>query len=99
MIHHVVAFTWANNLPTGHLERVAIGLKELHKHLAHVIVSYEFGPDAALVHSGNADYGIVATFVTEDDWRIYDTDAKHNAVRAELFKPYISDRTAIQFCS
>lgn len=94
-----MAFTWAKSLPAGHLDRVAAGLEELHKHLAHVIVTYQYGPDAALTNNGNADYGIVATFATEDDWRIYDTDIKHNEVRAELFKPYISERTAIQFRS
>lgn len=99
MIHHVVAFTWAKDLPAEHLDRVAAGLQELHKHLAHVIVSYHYGPDAGLVNNGNADYGIVATFATEDDWHIYDTDPQHNIVRAELFKPFVSARTAIQFRS
>jgi len=99
VIHHVVAFTWAKDLPESHLERVAAGLEELQKHLAHVIVSYHYGPDAGVVINGNADYGIVATFATEDDWRVYDTDPQHNTVRAELFKPYISARTAIQFRS
>ena len=61
--------------------------------------SYHHGIDAGLKESGNADYGIVATFDNSEDWRKYDTDDLHNKVRAEVFAPIVGARTVIQFAS
>lgn len=61
--------------------------------------SYHHGIDAGLKESGNADYGIVATFDNAEDWRRYDTADSHNKVRAEVFAPIVGARTVIQFGS
>jgi len=61
--------------------------------------SYHHGIDAGLKESGNADYGIVASFDNSEDWRKYDTDDLHNKVRAEVFAPIVGARTVIQFAS
>jgi hypothetical protein len=45
----------------------------------------------------NWDYGIVAQFDSEDDWRLYDTHPVHERVRAEVFRSIIAERAAVQF--
>lgn len=95
MIVHSVAFTWGDNLPDGHLSTVARELTALREHLGPTILDYRYGPDLSL-SEGTADFGIVATFANEDDWRTYDQDALHNRIRAEVFRPYVTQRSVFQ---
>lgn len=95
MIVHSVAFTWAENFPVGHLDTIEHELSALRAHLGKTILDYRFGPDLGL-SEGTADFGIVATFASEADWHIYDEDALHNRIRAEVFRPYVTQRTVFQ---
>ncbi len=95
MILHVVAFTWNDDFPDGHLETVERELNALRAHLGGTISDYRFGPDLGL-SDGTADFGIVATFATEADWRVYDEDELHNRIRAEVFRPYVKQRSVFQ---
>ena len=96
MIHHVVLFTWREPLPEGYLATIADALDDMRSTMPY-IVEYRYGPDCGLHESGNADFGIVATFANVEDWRRYDTDALHNTIRSEVFKPVVGTRTVIQF--
>ena len=96
MIHHVVMFTWREPLPAGHLDTIGAALEEMRATMPYV-VDYRYGPDCGLHESGNADFGIVATFATMEDWRRYDTDELHDKVRAEVFRPFVGTRTVMQF--
>ena len=95
MILHVVAFTWSDNFPDGHLRTVERELNGLRAHLGDTILDYRFGPDLGL-SDGTADFGIVATFASEKEWRIYDEDDVHNRIRAEVFRPYVKQRSVFQ---
>lgn len=96
MIHHVVLFTWRDALPEGYLDTIAEALDKMRATMPY-IVDYRYGPDRGLHESGNADFGIVATFANVDDWRRYDTDDLHNSIRADVFKPVVGTRTVMQF--
>jgi hypothetical protein len=98
MIHHVVLFSWKSPMSAEEVAAVGRALDGMVAEMPYVR-SYHHGIDAGLKESGNADYGIVATFDNADDWRKYDTDDVHNKVRAEVFAPIVGARTVIQFSS
>ena len=62
------------------------------------------GVDLALVagqdlglRDGNVSYGITVDLIDEEAYRIYDADAEHNRIRAELFVPISASIERMQF--
>ena len=49
--------------------------------------------------TGNVDDALVAPFDDVDGWREDDTAAVHEAVRAELVRPWIAERSAVEFAT
>lgn len=94
MLHHIVLFTFNDQLPAGHVERLQSELRAYAGTLDG-LVSYDCGPDAGL-SDGACDFGIVAVFESQEAWHAYDTADEHNRIRAELFRPYVSTRHVIQ---
>ena len=93
---HVVCFKWNRELIESDLQRIADALTELRAALPK-IREYSFGSDLQMATGRNWDYGIVAQFDSEDDWRLYDTHPVHERVRAEVFRSIIAERAAVQF--
>lgn len=96
MITHIVLFRWKPEMPADHLVAVAAALDSLPPAIAS-IRSYRHGSDLGVSASTNADYAIVATFDDVDGWRQYDTDPLHDSVRADVIKPWVAERSAVQF--
>jgi heme-degrading monooxygenase HmoA len=97
MFHHVVLFTWNDQVPAGHAE---FAQKELQKYATTLsgLVSYFCGPNAGLT-AGAADFAVTAVFESEEAWHAYDTADEHNRIRREVFGPYVAERKVIQFVS
>lgn len=97
MFHHVVLFTWNDQVPAGH---PLVAQQELQKYAATLsgLVSYHCGPNAGLT-DGAADFAVTAVFENEDAWHAYDTADEHNRIRREVFGPYVAERKVIQFVS
>lgn len=97
MFHHIVLFSWNNQVPAGH-ELVA--QHELLKYATTLsgLVSYHCGPNAGLTE-GAADFAVTAVFENEAAWHAYDTADEHNRIRREVFGPYVAERKVIQFVS
>lgn len=96
MITHIVLLRWKPEMPAEHLASVASALDGLPPAISS-IRSYRHGADLAVSAPTNADYATVATFDDVDGWRQYDTHPLHDRVRAEVLKPWIAERTAVQF--
>ena len=47
-------------------------------------------------HDGNWTWRIVADFDSVDDWRVYRDDARHQQMIAELVRPIVVERAAVQ---
>lgn len=94
MLTHIVTFTWNDQVPEGHSE-AARGVLEAFGRTLSGCVSYSCGPDAG-VSGGNADFAVVAVFADVESWRAYDTDPEHDRIRAEIFRPYVAQRSAVQ---
>ena len=94
MFTHIVTFTWNDEVPRGHAAAAREQLMAYASTLE-VCLSYTCGPDAG-VNDGNADFAVVAVFEDEASWHAYDTADEHNRIRAELFRPYVTLRSAVQ---
>jgi len=87
-------FKWAEGVTDEAKAAVRAGLDELAK--MDCIATYRHGPDAG-VSDGNWDYVAVGDFASVDDYRKYANDADHQALIANVIKPSISARAAVQY--
>lgn len=95
MITHVVMFSWAPGVTDEQVAALGAVLDTLPGAVPEVR-RYVHGRNAGLA-AGNADYVVVATFDDADGWRAYDTHPEHQRIRAEVIKPLIASRSAVQF--
>ena len=98
MITHIVSFRWKPETTAAQIERICEGLATL-PDLVPTIKTYRFGSDLGVGPDTNMQFAIVATFDSVEDWQVYDTQADHERVRAEIIRPWIAERAAVQFRS
>jgi hypothetical protein len=94
VFRHCVMFKWADDVSADAKAAVSAGLDELAKLTC--VQGYQHGPDAG-VSDGNWDYVAVGDFASVDDYKTYATDEGHLTLIADLIKPNISARAAIQY--
>lgn len=94
MFRHCVMFKWAEGVSDEAKAAVSAGLDELAN--LDAIAHYHHGPDANL-SDGNWDYVAVGDFASPEDYQTYATDAGHLALIADVIKPNISARAAVQY--
>jgi len=94
MFRHVVMFRWNDDVTEeikaeigAELDRLA-GLDS--------VAAYAHGPDAG-VSDGNWEYAIVGDFNSVEDYQAYATEAGHLEMIANLVRPNISARAAVQY--
>jgi hypothetical protein len=95
VITHIVAFRWKPETAAADIAAIQDALSTMPA-LVPTIRTYHYGSDLG-VSTGNFDFAIVATFVSVEDWRAYDTNPDHDRVRADVIRPWIADRAAVQF--
>lgn len=98
MITHTVSFRIKPDLPAGHVEVITDALRALPGHIPE-IRSYTFGPDLGVSSQPNYDDAVVATFDDVDGWKAYDAHPEHERVRAEIIRPWVTERSSVQFRS
>lgn len=96
MITHIVMFRWTSEMPEGHVAAIAAALDGLPPAVP-AIRTYRHGSDLGVSAATNYDYAIVATFDDVDGWRQYDTHPVHEAARTDVIRPWIAERSAVQF--
>ena len=87
-------FKWTDEATSEGKAAISAGLDALGE--LDVVRSYIHGPDAG-VGDGNWDYAVVGDFADLDDYRTYAADAGHQELIAELIRPNIGARAAIQY--
>lgn len=97
MFHHIVLFSWNDQVPAGH-PLIAQAELQAYAETLDGLVSYHCGPNAGLT-DGAADFAVSAVFENEAAWHAYDTADEHNRIRREVFGPYVAERKVIQFLS
>lgn len=96
MITHVVSFRWKSEITPQQVARIRLALESLPGVIPE-IASYRCGPDLGANATGNMDFAVVATFDSIEGWRVYDAHPEHDRVRAEVIRPWIAERAAVQF--
>ena len=96
---HVVMFTWTGDAAVD--PAVADGITEsLRRFVAEAdlpgLRSYACGRDAGLA-AGNAEFACVAVFDDVDAYAVYRDHPEHRRIIEEQIRPYVAQRTAVQF--
>lgn len=92
MLRHTVMFKWNDETTDETKAAVAAGLDEL----ASRGFALRHGGDVG-ISDGNWDYAVVGEFDDAAGYTTYATDADHVALIANIIKPAISARAAVQY--
>ena len=88
-------FEWIDGVDTAAIEAVADALDALVATVPEV-VSYVHGPDLG-VSEGNFDYVIVGDYASVEDYVVYRDHPEHQRIIAEMIKPHVAKRAAVQY--
>ena len=86
---------WPDELTDAQKQAVREGLAALPAAIPE-IRSYQFGDDASIV-TGNFEFAIVADFENTTDFQTYAAHDAHQKLIAELIRPIVQDRAAVQY--
>ncbi|WP_214413345.1 Dabb family protein [Sphaerisporangium fuscum] len=95
MFRHVVLFSWVAGATEEQKAAVEAGLKELPAAIPE-IRRYEIGGDAG-INPGNYEFAVVADFDSEADYLVYRDHPVHRAVIADVIRPILANRAAVQY--
>jgi hypothetical protein len=95
MLRHVALFTWKPDTTAEQVQAYWRGLAGLPSAIPE-IRAYRFGPDVGIA-DGNADFALVADFDDEEAWRTYQHHPEHQRVIADLARPIVETRHAVQY--
>jgi len=95
MLHHVVVFRFVDDVTDDQRRAVVEGLRALPASID-AIRSFAVGTDVGRV-DGNADLAVSATFDDAAGWRTYVEHPDHQQVIADLLRPILAGRHAVQF--
>lgn len=95
MFRHVVMFEWVDGVDPADIEAMGAALDALVDTVPEV-VSYLHGPDLG-VSDGNYDYVIVGEYASVEDYVVYRDHPEHQRIIAELIKPHVAKRAAVQY--
>src|SRR4051812_1778633 len=76
MLRHVVLIRWKDEVPAGHVDRVADALRALPAR-GIPFQAYNVGPDLGMAGPSGFDFAVVGEFADEADWRVYMDDPEH----------------------
>ena len=88
-------FKWSPSVTEAQRQRIHEALCRLPDHIPE-LRAYRIGPDAGLVE-GNWEYAVVADFDDEEGWRTYTDHPEHQRVIADVIKPALAARAAVQY--
>ena len=95
MFRHVALFKWSSEATEAQKQAVHDSLLRLPDHIAE-LRAYRVGADAGLV-DGNWEYAVVADFDDVDGWRTYTDHPEHQRILAEVIRPVVAERAAVQY--
>jgi hypothetical protein len=94
VIRNVVVGRVRPGVSAGEVERALQALRDLR--VEGLELRLMAGVDLGL-RAGAASYAITVDFPDEESYRIYDRDAEHNRIRAEMFAPISESIERVQF--
>jgi hypothetical protein len=94
VIRHVSVLTFVDGTTDAQVREICAALATLPARIP-ALRAYNFGPDLA-VDSGNGSFAVVAEFDDADGYRSYRDDPEHQRIIAELIRPILAGRAAVQ---
>ncbi len=95
MIRHVVVFTWSEDADGARRTTTLEALRGL-KQSVGGMTTLTVAADAGLTE-GNGHAVLIADFPDVDAFRRYASDPAHQAVLAEHVRPFLAQRSAVQY--
>jgi hypothetical protein len=95
MIRHVVVFTWSAEADADRRRTTVDALRQLPEDVGGM-TSFVVADDAGLT-GGNADTVLIADFPDAEAFRRYAQDPVHQAVLAEHVRPWLAQRSSVQY--
>ncbi|MFL6095212.1 MAG: Dabb family protein [Blastococcus sp.] len=95
MIRHVVVFTWSPDADADRRAAILEALRRLRRDVGGM-TSLVVADDAGL-SDGNADTVLIADFPDVEAYYRYAQDPVHLAVLAEHVRPWLAQRSAVQY--
>jgi hypothetical protein len=95
VIRHVATLTFVDDATDEQVRAVADALATLPARLPNML-AYSFGPDLG-INAGNASFVVVADFEAVDDYAAYRDDPEHQRILAEVIRPILASRAAVQY--
>jgi len=95
MIRHVVVFTWSEDAGDARRTTTLEALRGLEQSVGGMS-SLTVAPDAGLTE-GNGHTVLIADFPDVEAFRRYSADPVHQAVLAEHVRPFLAQRSAVQY--
>ena len=95
MIRHVVVFTWSADADADRRASILDALRRLREDVGGM-TSLVVADDAGL-SDGNADSVLIADFPDVEAYHRYAQDPVHQALLAEHVRPWLAQRTAVQY--
>jgi hypothetical protein len=95
MIRHVVVFTWSPDADADRRAAILEALRRLRRDVGGM-TSLVIADDAGL-SDGNADTVLIADFPDVEAYYRYAQDPVHLAVLAEHVRPWLAQRSAVQY--
>lgn len=93
---HLVLLNWKDGTTEEQIQGLPDKFAQMQAELGDILVSFQCGSDAGLV-DGNASFGIVAEFKTEEDFKTYMSHPAHLKIIGELSKTILKSVNATQF--
>ena len=95
MIRHVVVLTWSVDADADRRRATVEALRGLREDVGGM-TSFVVADDAGLT-DGNAHSVLIADFPDEEAFRRYQQDPVHLAVLAEHVRPWLAQRSSVQY--
>ena len=95
MIRHVSVITFVDDVSDAEVAAIEAALAELPARLPQ-LRAYAFGRDLQLADT-NASFAVVADFDDVAGYEAYRDDPEHRRILAEMIKPLMSARAAVQY--
>jgi hypothetical protein len=95
MIRHVVVFTWSPDADADRRRTTVEALRRLPEDVGGM-TSFVVADDAGLTE-GNAHNVLIAEFPDVEAFRRYQKDPVHLAVIAEHVRPFLAQRSSVQY--
>ncbi|MFM8237458.1 MAG: Dabb family protein [Actinomycetota bacterium] len=94
MIRHLALLTFAEATTDEQVRAIESALAGLPGRIPE-LVAYTFGRDLA-IDAGNASFAVVAEVADEEGYAAYRDHPEHQRIIAELIRPVLAARSAIQ---